>query len=139
MINSDAFTDFWYMKFACNVSTQDNVITIFYKIITCWEFLFSYIIKDTYRIICNKISILILLENRFLGDLLVAGIFGRAGILILFVETLSAGFREFINRALLTLKLLFKKVDTFNKWIKTCLLIFFSTNLIRSRDCGFPQ
>ena len=58
---------------------------------------------------------LILSENRFLGDLLVDGIFGRAGILILFVETLSTGFREFINRALLTLKPLSKKVDTFKK------------------------
>ena len=55
---------------------------------------------------------------------LVDGIFGRAGIWVVFVETLGTWFKEFISRVLFILKLLFKLVDTYNKWSKGWLPIF---------------
>ena len=30
MISSDAFSDFWYMKFVCNLSTQHNMNTMLF-------------------------------------------------------------------------------------------------------------
>lgn len=76
---------------------------------------------------------------RLLRDLLVDGIFGRAGFLILFVEALDSGIKKFINRVLFTLKIIFKLVDLYHKWSKAWLRSFLLTNLIHIRYCGFPS
>lgn len=104
VINSDAFSKFWYMNFVCNMSTKHTMIVISSKSMTYCLVLFSYVNEDTYRVICNKISILIFLEN----PLLVHGIFGGARLLILPLDALGGGFKELINQVFLTLKLLFK-------------------------------
>ena len=80
------------------------MIVISSKSMTYCLVLFSYVNEDTYRVICNKISILIFLEN----PLLVHGIFGGARLLILPLDALGGGFKELINQVFLTLKLLFK-------------------------------
>lgn len=103
VINSDAFSKFWYMNFVCNMSTKHTVIVISSKSMTYCVVLFSYVNEYTYRVICNKISILIFLEN----PLLVHGIFGGARLLIP-LDALGGGFKELINQVFLTLKLLFK-------------------------------
>lgn len=104
VINYDAFSKFWYMNFVCNMSTKHTMIVISSKSMTYCLVLFSYVNEDTYRVICNKISILIFLEN----PLLVHGIFGGARLLILPLDALGGGFKELINQVFLTLKLLFK-------------------------------
>ena len=51
------------MKFLCKLSMQHNVIIISHESITSCAVLFSFIIKDTYCVIYNKISMLIFLKN----------------------------------------------------------------------------
>lgn len=79
-----SWTLYTNMKLPCNLSTQDNVIII---CITYWAVLFSYIIKDTYRVICNKCTTYSSSTKvHFVADPLDDWIFERVGLWILFVE-----------------------------------------------------
>ena len=133
MNNSDAFSNFWSMRFLWNLSKQHNVIMIPCKKMTYWAGLFRYIMNNSI-IVSLKInsSYSSFWKIRLLNDLLVDGIFGRTELWILFVEILGTGFKEFINRFLFTLKLLFRLVYTYNKWCKALLLII-------SIDKSYPK
>ena len=65
----------------------------------------SFAIKSPTHLLGKSISLLIFYD----------GIFEKAGLWILFVKTLSTGYKEFIKRILFTLKLLLELVDTYNK------------------------
>ena len=80
MIHFDAFAEFWYMKLVYNLSTQHNMNIIsfkvlyfeqFFSVILLKTFIMSFAIKSLYSF-SGKI--------RFLGDVLVDEIFGRAGL-----------------------------------------------------------
>ena len=78
MINSNAFSNFWYMMFVCSLSTQDNAIIISSKNICCWEIFFSYIIVKVFiASFATKSAKLSSWKIGALGDLLVDGILGR--------------------------------------------------------------
>ena len=51
------------LAYDVRLSMQHNVIIISYKNMSCCTVLLSYIIQDTYCVICDKIRIFIFLEN----------------------------------------------------------------------------
>ena len=87
----------------------------------------SIIYRDFLSVILSKALIMLFTFksacSSYSWKILDDGIFARAGIWILFAETLDTDFKDFVNRVLFTLKLLFKLVDT-NKSSKAWLPIF---------------
>ena len=111
----------WFSKGGvCSLSQPRYWIIISCKSIIYRDFLSVILLKAlitlfTFKSAYSSYSWKIL----FLDD----GILASAGIWILFAETLGTDFKDFVNRVLFTLKLLFKLVDT-NKSNKAWLPIF---------------
>ena len=89
MISSGAFSNFWYMKLVCTLSTQHNVIIISFKSITL--FFSVMLLKTAIVLFALKPTYITCCKVHFLGDLLVHGIFA---------SKLGTGFKEFINKTL---------------------------------------
>ena len=140
MINSNAFSNFWYMMFVCSLSTQDNAIIISSKKYMLLGNLFQlHYCKSIYCVICNKISKIIFLENwcswwssswwDFRKICTLNTIWVNIGVLK------SSWVKSSLPFHYLFVKALFKVTDTSNKWIKAWFSIF-SINISHPRICG---